>query len=612
MKKLLLVAIALLIGIASVQAKVVKITMKDGSTRVLTSSQLSSLDFDEQGNISALTYDGNPIDDLSGQVGQIEIDDEEEELEMISRQVEFGYNDLVLFNRNVKVINFVYPSVDPFGKSITLSGSIIIPENIFNGNCKSEGILLFNHFTVANKDEAPTRGYYQLEGMFLANPLNPNYIIIESDFYGFGVTERFPQAYLYGQINAKATLDCLEPAKRILEARGIDYGPLLFNLGYSSGGFDAMATLKEADMNRPEVKFDKTYAGGGPYDLAAVYRDYVNTDTISYLAAVPLLLVSFNESGNLGLKYSDVFKPLLADNIDEWILSKNYATWDIIDLIGRDKKVSDMLQPAYTNLFSLNALRMLLSLNKQSIATNWLPNTDNQIFLLHSTDDEYVTFQAARNLTDFLTLNGFKKSFIPGKTNLQTNLIIRDQGHIVSMLVWLAQSVAQTKAWPVTHDGGLGEAAYNKFLEKDFTVPSTIALLTYMKVNVGTIVKVVLESYDEEGNFSLIKFMAACNENGLDFIKISRALDDCGIDIDTLIEKVQGLIEAFGGIEGIKNAFGSIQDLIDFFRNLSGNNGNVQKLRAIVNTDLTMEQNPISAYEFEMLMWMIENDMIKF
>lgn len=612
MKKLLLIAIALLLGIAGAQAKVVKITLKDGSTRVLTSSQLGSLDFDEQGNISALTYDGNPIDDLSGQVDQIEIDDEEEELEMISRKLDFGYKNLVLSDRCVKVINFVYPSVDPFGKSITLSGSIIIPENIYKGFCKSEGILLFNHVTAANKNEAPTRGHFALEGLFMANPLYPNYILVESDFYGFGVTERFPQAYLYGQANAKASLDCLEAAKRILDTRGIDYGPLLFNLGYSSGAFDAMATLKEADMNRPDVHFDKTFAGGGPYDLATVYRDYINTDTVSYLAGVPLLLVSYNESAKLGVKYSDMFKPLLADNIDDWVLSKNYTTREIIDLIGPDKKVSDLLQSSYTNMFSLRALRLMLEFSKNSIATGWSPNTDNQIFLLHSQDDEYVTFQAARNLTDYLTLNGFKKNFIPGKTNLQTNLIMRDQGHMASMLVWLAQSVAQTKAWPITHDGGFGEAAYNRFLEKDLSVPGTIALLTYMNVNVGTIAKTVLESFDDEGNFSLIRFIAACNENGLDFIKISRALDDCGIGIDLFVEKVQNLINALGGIEGIKNAFGRIQDLIEFFRNLGGNNGNVQKLRAIVNTDQTMEQNPISAYEFEMLMWMIENDLIKF
>lgn len=61
----------------------------------------------------------------------------------------------------------------------------------------------------------------------MANPLNLNYIVVESDFYGFGATERFPQAYVQGTINGKASLDCLLAARRILDERGFDYGPLI-------------------------------------------------------------------------------------------------------------------------------------------------------------------------------------------------------------------------------------------------------------------------------------------------------------------------------------------------------------------------------------------------
>ena len=51
MKKLLLAIMALVTSVA-IQAKVIKITLSDGSQQVYTSSQLSAIDFNEDGTLT--------------------------------------------------------------------------------------------------------------------------------------------------------------------------------------------------------------------------------------------------------------------------------------------------------------------------------------------------------------------------------------------------------------------------------------------------------------------------------------------------------------------------------------------------------------------------------
>ena len=293
MKKILFFLLTAACTVA-LQAKVVTFTLDNGEKRYFSSSQLGSIDVNENQS-TVTTWDGEIIDELTNCVRNVQINDDPVIYEEKDMTWKFSYDkvavselnlDITLtdydaFKRDVRVLRYLYPSVDPSGDPVTLSGIIVIPKNILDGDAQSDGILLFNHFTIANYREAPSEDYNYLEAMFIANPLAINYIIVESDFYGFGTSVRFPQAYLYGQTNAKASLDGLAAAKVLLEDMEINYGKYLFNVGYSSGGFDALAVQKEVDNNhRGEIKIDKTFAGGSPSDLTTVYKDYVNTDAI--------------------------------------------------------------------------------------------------------------------------------------------------------------------------------------------------------------------------------------------------------------------------------------------------------------------------------------------
>ena len=551
MKKLLLSLIMLMVTLAA-SAKVVKLTKADGTIRVYTSSQLGAIDVDDDGNVTVTDFQGTEIEVIAADdIANISIGDDIEIVDIKERPLEFslsiiGFDGPPLFTRPGRQVNFVYPSTDPYGNPITLSGVILIPDDIVTGCNACDGILLFNHYTVMHRDEAPSRGYDTLESMFLANPLMPNYIIVESDYYGLGVTERFPQAFIQGTINARANLDCLLAARHLLSGMGIDYGPLTFNVGYSSGGFEALASQKLRDMEyADQISFDKTFAGGSPSDVKECYRQYVLIDSTAYNAVLPLIMIATNEVQQLNLNYEDVFQPWLASRIDELFMSKDYSSWPICDSIGREKKVHEMLTEPYCNLSSPESRKVQSALQTISITNGWEPDTTQRIFLFHSRDDDYVPVQSARPVISYLKSYGFTPSIIPGRTNLQTNFLLKKMGHLTATAVYLVQSVAAIAAWPMMYENGQLKPIFANILKMDVEDPVTILrFLDEQGIDCRTIINQLMSQMmniinggegSGEGTINIIALMSAindiCNSLGTNPQEMFEMFSDSGIDI---------------------------------------------------------------------------------
>ena len=59
----------------------------------------------------------------------------------------FGYNGINLYSRPMHRIDIAYPSVDGKGNAVRLSGSIVIPGNVYDGSSPVDGVLLYNRYT---------------------------------------------------------------------------------------------------------------------------------------------------------------------------------------------------------------------------------------------------------------------------------------------------------------------------------------------------------------------------------------------------------------------------------------------------------------------------------
>ena len=556
MKKIIYTLFLLLTCIVA-EAKVIKVTMTDGSVKVFTSSELSAIDFNDNGSITITTYDGQQLPALGADFMELAIGNEAAVSEVYADSLSFNIDaDGIPVNlhsdRAIMKVNYVYPSVDPFGQPITLSGTILIPEEIWKGEARSEGILMVNHYTKFHRDEAPTISNGELENMLLANPLKPHYIIVESDFYGFGSTVRFPQAFMQGLVNARASLDGLLSARELLGQMGLEYGPLCFNIGYSSGGFDALASQKLRDKEYADlISFDKTFSGGGPSDVREAYRQYVITDSTAYNAVPLLLMVCTNETQQLGIPYSDVFQPYISNRIDELILSKAYSSWPVCDSIGREKKVHEILSETYCNLESpesqaIQELFASFSLNND----DWTPDPSQRIYLFHSRGDDYVPIQSARPMIPFFKSKGFEPSIIPGKTNLQTNFVVRNMGHLSATLVYFIQTLAAIKAWPVMYTDGQLNPQYQALISNDTDIVMLMRQLDAMGIDCRALINNIASMLagggsgdGEEGGevapvdpqLIVMMALAKLQESGITVQELMEMSEDSGIDIQKLI-----------------------------------------------------------------------------
>ena len=561
MKKILFALIAM-VACTAVNAKVVKISMKDNVTKVYTTSELSAIDFNDDGSITVTSYDNKVLNILKDEIVDVTVSDEEAITAIKSVTMEFNPKLVVALSngeplasiadidpistRAAHQINFVYPSTDPYGEPVTLSGAIWIPDNIWNAEDDSEGIVLFNHFTTTSSNMLPSihPSMAFLESWFLANPLNPNYIVVESDYYGLGATNRFPIAFMQGDVNGHASVDALLAARRLLRELCIKTGILNFNVGYSSGGFDALATQRVRDMEFPhnyDVCFDKTFAGGSSSDLKICYKEIVRIGSSNFSATPPILFVATNETQKLGLDYNDVFQESIASKIDEWFLSKKYSPFELTEMVGNDKRVQDIFTAPYLDLESAESKFIQDVFENISLNNGWNANPSQRVFIYHSRKDVKVPVQSGRALLKHLKTCGYEPSIIPGATNLQTNFVM-PVDHMEGVLPWFVQTLAAIKAWPTMYYEGELNEAYKFLVEQTKNDPIAI-LRNFESIGFdcrGMIKQLLaLDPNLSAGNIdegTLQSDLAAvCQQLNLNYEDLCEMLEDSGVDFKVFI-----------------------------------------------------------------------------
>ena len=362
--------------------------------------------------------------------------------------------DFSLSSRSVRRIIYEYPSKDADGKPATISGVMMIPSNIIDGT-PCDGIMLFNRATLGSPEDCPSAGNQELINGLIVNPLQPNYILVMSDFIGYGSSSQYPMFYHSGDVNARNSLDGLLAARQILTDENLPQGKYLFNLGFSQGGSETLYVAKLRDMEYKDkgVTFTKTFAGGGPTDYVVAYREYVKKDWCEDCKDVIMMLISTVKNCHMDIAWKDLFKEPLASGVEEFIKTKEKSTLGDYGVTIRDS-LHNLLQPAYMDVDTPQAKAMMAQLEKINLMNGWEPDLTQKYYIEHSRHDNYVPIQSVRAIIPWMSEKGFTPSIVPGKTNLQTNTLVFKLDHSLSAIVWLIQTVAAIQFWPVLYYEG--------------------------------------------------------------------------------------------------------------------------------------------------------------
>ena len=114
--------------------------------------------------------------------------------------------------------------------------------------------------------------------------------------------------------------------------------------------------------------------------------------------------------------YSDVFVEPLASNIQKWILSKDYSTWDINKFIagGDEAKTKDcpiemILTPAARDANSAIGQKLGKKFLENSLCgegQTWQPSIKTKYYIMHSSGDKYMDWNVGKEMADYLTAHG--------------------------------------------------------------------------------------------------------------------------------------------------------------------------------------------------------------
>jgi len=333
---------------------------------------------------------------------------------------------------------FNYPSVDPFGNPCTLSGTITVDKSYEK---PFKGILLYNHFTVYATTQAPSRGAIE----FPTGAALTHFIVVAPDYYGFGITEKEPQAYCISRANGRASLDAYLAAKRLIEDLKVKKGNDFVIAGYSEGGQTTMGVLREISERHPEVKVKRAFAGDGPYDINSMFDAITKGDT-EMPSTVCNVLYAYNYFFRLGYDIHDYLKDPVAANFDEWFLSKQYKRKALDEELIKTKKTSDVCTAAVLDANSPLSRRFKAAFSEDALTSGWTPRKDFDVMLFHDTKDDVVPVENFYAMSKFLKDHGIKTEEFVDEYSSETIKELGVTNHETSALTFFLRIIEWVRA----------------------------------------------------------------------------------------------------------------------------------------------------------------------
>ncbi len=173
-----------------------------------------------------------------------------------------------------------YRSRDANGRPITLTGMLYLPRpGLFEWRRRSVSLIAYPHGTELERDRVPSRNRGDEWVFGAAGALFGGFAVAMPDLPGMGGAD--PNAYhpyCHEKSLAYAVTDMIRAVNEAFDwelSLRYQWDGRLYILGYSEGGYAAMATVKELQLNAdryPGLRLTGSACMAGPFDLTGAMR----------------------------------------------------------------------------------------------------------------------------------------------------------------------------------------------------------------------------------------------------------------------------------------------------------------------------------------------------
>lgn len=186
-----------------------------------------------------------------------------------------------LFKYEVSLYRLNYQTIDGYGKKVTASGVVAIPNK--GANVPSP-LLSFQHGTIFQDKEAPSNDLSA--GTPPAILASLGYITVASDYVGYGTSKGKAHPYLLKTPSARAVTDFIKRSSNWLKQNNISLNKQLFLTGYSEGGYVTMAAHQELQA-RPinGLNLMVSIPAAGPYHISRTLKSMTSFSRTTLAAA---------------------------------------------------------------------------------------------------------------------------------------------------------------------------------------------------------------------------------------------------------------------------------------------------------------------------------------
>ncbi len=270
-----------------------------------------------------------------------------------------------------------YLTVDEQGRQTVASGFVGIPQKPANA---LSPVLSYQHATIKNQADAPSSLTKLGDPPVVLASLG--YIVLASDYVGYGVSAGLPHPYLMSAPSASAVVDLLTAAKYWRQTRNVADNKQLFLTGYSEGGYVTVAAHRalQAGTSTHRNELVRVVAGAGPYDVQATMDQLIEIMRRDYLP--------------LGYLLDPGFLRFLSDTD-----RRNARDVLMALLVGIDGDV--VISPKVIDYFLADDRAAIASL---SSVFDWAPQVPLDLF--HGRDDRTVPYLSATNTVQAMRARG--------------------------------------------------------------------------------------------------------------------------------------------------------------------------------------------------------------
>ncbi|OAV74893.1 putative esterase [Bacteroidales bacterium Barb7] len=304
--------------------------------------------------------------------------------------------------RQVRTDAIRYRSEDPQGNAVVASGIVVYPaDGVF------KGVVVGQHYSIGADRESPSARMAVVESLLALF----GYVVITPDYIGFGATADLPQTYIHAESTGRVTADMVFAAREYMAGKGMPVEEEMYVVGYSQGGYSALAFAKTAEEQYPDdMPLRHVFAGGGPYVPESMFNLFIEKDVLENPSTVLLAITGFDYADGLNLDYAKVFQEPLLSQYEDCVFGKKHTLSEMERLLGTDR-LSDILHP---DLFlpernsEFDKIYRSLAANN---LTGWTPETP--VLLVHGTGDGTVPFVNAQTAYNSFKARGCTVRLIP-------------------------------------------------------------------------------------------------------------------------------------------------------------------------------------------------------